>query len=245
MIHESREGEGLFPEQIDHVFQIIDRFFAEELVLGKRVFPVPPAASEVLADERRGELRFAHGHRYSEGKYRIDETVRIADADKAFPAETAHLVGVVGDNVHLLNEVHFRYSIPKLRVDIVELVPEKLFGSLLFGEKVCVGRDHSYTDNVLVEWNEPRPVKLFRVEDQSVVFRFLTRSAGATDGAGDLREERDLLVVVTKIFWTGDTLVGEKGCLARAIEHHLSFDVLALAVRPANRDASHRTIIGQ
>src|SRR5437773_2206852 len=138
MIHESREGEGLFPEHIDHVFQVIDRFFAEELLVGKRVSPVSPAALEVLANKRRGELRFSRGHRYSEGKYRIDETVRITDADKAFPAEAAHLVGVIWDNMHLLNQVHFRYAIPKFRVDIVELVPDKLFGSLLSGEKVCV-----------------------------------------------------------------------------------------------------------
>src|SRR4029450_1693886 len=177
MIHESREGEGLFPEHIDHVFQVIDRFFAEELVVGKRVSPVSPAALEVLANKRRGELRFARGHRYSEGKYRIDETVRIADADKAFPAEAAHLVGVIWDNMHLLNQVQLRYAIPKLRVDVVELIPEKLFGSLLFGQKVCAGRDHSHTNDVLVERNEPRPVKLFRVENKRVGFRVFSRKA--------------------------------------------------------------------
>src|SRR5438552_18198889 len=168
MIHESREGEGLFPEQIDHVFQIIDRSFAEELVVGKRVFPVSPAALEVLANKRRGELRFARGHRYSEGKYRIDETVRITDADKAFPAEAAHLVGVIWDNMHLLNQVQFRYAIPNLRVDIVELVAEKLFGSLFFGQKVSVRGDHSYTNNVLIQWNEPRPMELSRIENNRV-----------------------------------------------------------------------------
>ena len=171
--------------------------------------------------------------------------MRIADADKAFPAETAHLVGVVWNNVHFLNQVQLRYAIPKLRVNVVELVPEKLFGSLFFGQKISVGGDHSHTDNILVERNEPGPMKLFRIEDQSIVFRLFARSAGATDSAGHLREEGDLLVVVTKIFWTGNPLVGEKGCLARAIEHHLRFDVLALAVRPANRYSADGTVIGQ
>src|SRR6266568_8020833 len=83
----------------------------------------------------------------------IDETVRIPDTDEAFPAEAPHLVGVVWDNMHVLNQVHLRYAIPKLRVDIVELIPEKLFGSLLFGQKVRVRRDHSHTDDVLVERN--------------------------------------------------------------------------------------------
>src|SRR5437588_7697295 len=129
MIHESREGEGLFPEQIDHVFQVIDCFFAEDLVVGKRVLPVAPFTLEILADKRRGELRFAHGYRYSKGKYRIDETMRVTDADKAFPAEAADLERVIWDNMYLFNQVHFRHAIPKLRVDIVVLVSEKLFGS--------------------------------------------------------------------------------------------------------------------
>src|SRR5436190_5784561 len=168
----------------------------------------------------------------------------MTDADKAFPAEAAHLVGVVGDNVHLLNQLHLRYAIPKLRVDVVELIPEKLFGSLFFGQKVSAGRDHSYTNNVVIERNEPCPVKLFRVEDQSIVFRIFTRNARATDGAGHLREKGDLLVIVTEIFRTGDTLVCEKGCLARAIKHYLRFDVLVLTVGPANRYAPPSPVVG-
>src|SRR5947208_9206013 len=142
--------------------------------------------------------------------------------------------------MHLLNQVHLRYALPNLRVDVVELIPEKLFGSLLFGQKIRARRDHSHTDNVIVERNEPSPVKLFCVENQSVVFRLFSRNARATDSTGDLREEGDLLVIIAEIFRTGDTLVGEKGRLARAIEHHLGFDVLALAVRPANGYAAHR-----
>src|SRR5262249_37069765 len=161
-------------------------------------------------------------------------------ADEAFPAETAHLVGVVGDNMHLLNQVQFGYAIPEFRVDVVEFIPEKLFGSLLFGQKVRARRDHSHADNILLERNEPRSMKLFLVEDQRVIFRIFARSARATDGTGDLREEGDLLVIVTEIFRTGDALVGEKGCLARAIEHDLRFDVLGLTVRPLNGYAAHR-----
>src|SRR6266481_4947846 len=186
MIHEGRESEGLFPEQIDHVFQVIDCSFAENLMLAKRVLPVSVLTLEILADKRRGELRFAHGYRYSKGKYRVDETMRITDADKAFPAKAAHLVRVIWDNMHLLNQLQFRYAIPNLRVDIVELVAEKLFGSLFFGQKVSVRGNHSYTNNVLIQWNKPRPMKLSRIENNRVVFRIFARSAGATDGAGDL-----------------------------------------------------------
>src|SRR5213592_4625937 len=138
MIHESREGEGLFPEQIDHVFQVIDCFFAENLMLAKRVFPVSVLTLEIFANNRRGEFRFAHGYRYSKGKYRIDETMRITDADKPFPAEAAHLVGVIWDNVHLLNQVQFRYAIPNLRVDIVELVDAHRFIDPIYSFGVSV-----------------------------------------------------------------------------------------------------------
>src|ERR1043166_8733738 len=117
-------------------------------------------------------------------------TLSLHDAlpisDKAFAAKAAHLEGVVRDNVHLLNQVQLGYTIPDLRIDVVELISEKLFGSLLFGQKIRVWRDHSHTDNVLVDRNEPGPVKLSRVEDQRIVFRFFAGSAGATDRSRNL-----------------------------------------------------------
>ena len=116
---------------------------------------------------------------------------------------------------------------------------------MLFLQKVSPRRDHSDADDVLIERDEPSPVELLRIKNQCVVFRVFARSAGASDGAGDLRKKGDLLVVAADVFWTGDTLVGEKRCLARAIEHYLGFDVLALAVRPANGYASQRAVIGQ
>src|SRR5256885_4563646 len=155
MIYESREREGLFPEQIDHVFEIIDSLFAKDLMVAKRVLPVSPLALEIFADKRRSELRFAHGHRYSKGKYRVDKTMRVTDADKSFTAKAADLIRVIWNNMHLLNQLHFRYTFPKLRVDIVVLVPEELFRSLLFSEKVRIRRDHSYANNLFVERNEP------------------------------------------------------------------------------------------
>src|SRR2546430_10909290 len=62
MIDEGREGEGLFPEHIDHVFKIIDRLLAENLMIAKRVFPVSPLTLQIFTDNRCSELRLAHGH---------------------------------------------------------------------------------------------------------------------------------------------------------------------------------------
>src|SRR6185312_11349178 len=117
-------------------------------------------------------------------KYRINEAMRIADTNKAFAAEAADLIRVVWNNVYLLNQVQLRYAIPNLGVNVVELVAVKLFRRLFFGQKVCPRRDHSYADNVFVNWNEPSPMKLFRVEDQRIVFRILPGSVGAANGAG-------------------------------------------------------------
>ena len=63
MIDEGCEGEGLFPEEVDHVFKIIDPLLAENLVVGKWIHPVAPLALQLLADTRGGELPFTHGHR--------------------------------------------------------------------------------------------------------------------------------------------------------------------------------------
>src|SRR5438128_2849955 len=102
--------------------------------------------------------------------------MRVTDADKAFPAEAAHLIGVVRDNMHLLNQVHLGYATPKFWVDVVKLIPEELFWSLLFRKEVSPRRDHPDADDILIEWNEPGPVKFLRVEDQCIVPRGFARN---------------------------------------------------------------------
>ncbi len=62
VMSEGREGEGLFPEQVNHVFKVIDRLLAKQHVLGKWVGVVAPVAFKIPADQRRGEFRFAHRH---------------------------------------------------------------------------------------------------------------------------------------------------------------------------------------
>src|SRR4029077_11677973 len=97
--------------------------------------------------------------------------------------------------MHFLNQIHLRYPTPNFRDDVIELIPEKLFGSLLFGQKVGSRRDPSHTDNVLVECKERPPTTRPRGKDQCVVLRLFARNARATDGACDLRKKGDLFVV--------------------------------------------------
>src|SRR5438445_1749118 len=101
-MHESRENERLFPEQINHVFKIIDPFFAKNLLLGERGRFVASLHLKILAHTRGSELRFAHGHGKPEGKYRIDETVRIADANETFGAKAMDLIRIIRDKMQLL-----------------------------------------------------------------------------------------------------------------------------------------------
>src|SRR5882724_671413 len=233
-MHESRESERLFPEQINHVFKIIDPFFTKNLVLSEWVCFVASFPFKILAYTRGGKLRFAHGHGKPEGKYRVDETMRIADANETFPAKATDLIRVIGDNMHLLDQLHLRNTARDFRVDLIKVTSEEFLSGLLFLQKVGPRYDQPNADNLLIKGDEPRPVELFLVKNQCVVFRIFARSAGVANSALDLREKSDMFVVAADIFGTGHALVGEKGRLPRTIEHYLRFEVLAATVWPAN-----------
>ena len=190
VIYKIRESERLFPEQVDHVLKVIDSFFTESLVLSKRVSFVAPLAFKICANQRGSEFSFAHGDGQAEGKYWINEPVSVPNAEKAFSREATDLVGVVGDDMHLLDQLHLGNTAPDFRINVVKLIAEELLRGLLFLQKVSPRRDHSDADDVLIERDEPSPVELLRIKNQCVVFRVFARSAGASDGAGDLRKKR-------------------------------------------------------
>src|SRR5437588_8896533 len=105
VMSEGRERQRLLPKQVDHVFQDIDAFFAEEHVLSEGIGLVASFALEVLAHPRSRELRFAHRSREAQRKYWVDETVRVTDADESFAAEAPYLIRVIRDDMHLLDEL--------------------------------------------------------------------------------------------------------------------------------------------
>src|SRR5476649_2803700 len=150
-MHKGREGKGLFPEEIDHVFQVIDALLAGHLMPGERILLTIELALEVLAHERRGELALAHRHGQAEREDRVDETVRIANTDITFPAEAAHLVRVVWYHMHLLGHVQLRDTTTEFGIDLEEIAPEIFLRRLLFFEEICPRRHHSHADNFLVD----------------------------------------------------------------------------------------------
>jgi hypothetical protein len=59
-VDKGREGKRLFPEKIDHVFQIIDALLTGHLMLRERIFLIIELALEILTHEGRGKFLFAH-----------------------------------------------------------------------------------------------------------------------------------------------------------------------------------------
>src|SRR5207244_13320162 len=98
-MREEREGERLFPEHIDHVFKIIDPFFAEKLVSSEWIGFVAPLAFKIRADSWRSELRFAHRGRETEGKYRVDQAVGSSNRGETFSGKAAERASVAGGDV--------------------------------------------------------------------------------------------------------------------------------------------------
>src|SRR5258708_28440130 len=81
-------------------------------------------------------LPISHGDGQAEGKYWINEPMPVPNAEKAFSREATDLVGVVGDDMHLLDQLQLWYTAPDFRIDVVKLATEKLLWGLLFLQKV-------------------------------------------------------------------------------------------------------------
>src|SRR5712691_9995217 len=130
LMNKDCESKRLLPKQVDHFFQVIDAFFTEEHVLGEWIGLVAAFALEVLADPRSGELRFAHRSRKAERKYWVDETMRVTDADESFAAEAPHLIRVVWDDMHLLDELDLGYSAGKVGVNFGKIIAKEILRRL-------------------------------------------------------------------------------------------------------------------
>ena len=99
------KGEGLFPKKVNHVLKVVGPLFAEEHVLREWIGQVATLALEICQHMRHGKLCFPQGSRDAKGKNRIDETMRIPNADETFSAKAADLVGVVRNYVHFLDQL--------------------------------------------------------------------------------------------------------------------------------------------
>src|SRR5439155_26269129 len=111
---------------------------------------------------------------------------------------------------------------------------EKFLGTLFCFYKGGLRCHQSHADDILVNRNEPSPVKLILVKDERITSRFFTRGSRVADRSGNVRDESGLFVIGPDVFWAGDALVGEKGCHSRTLDPDLRCLVLVPALRPSD-----------
>lgn len=130
MMDKSRKGERLFPKQVNHVLEVIGSLFTKEHVLGEWIGFVASFTLEICQHIRHGKLRFSQSGRDAKGKYRVDEPMRVSNANITFPAETANLIGVVWDDMYFLDQLYVGNAAGEIGVDPGKSAAEELIGSL-------------------------------------------------------------------------------------------------------------------
>src|SRR5947199_1504634 len=78
------KSEGLSPKQVNHVLKVVGPHFAEEHVLREWIGQVATFALEICQHMRHSRLSFSQTGRDAKGKDRIDETMGVPNANKAF-----------------------------------------------------------------------------------------------------------------------------------------------------------------
>ena len=99
-------------------------------MLGEWIGQVASFALEICQHMRHSKLRLPQCSRDAKGKDGVDETMRVADANITFPAETANLIGVVRDDMHLLDQLNVGNAAREIGIDPGKSAAEELIGSL-------------------------------------------------------------------------------------------------------------------
>src|SRR6266851_1413344 len=114
---------------------------------------------------RDSKLRFPQGSRNTEGKDRVDEPMRVADADIALPAEAAHLIGVVRNNMDLLDHCGVANAAPQVGVDLRKVIEKEVVRALLCLREFRPRHNYSEANDLVINWDKPGPMELLLVED--------------------------------------------------------------------------------
>src|SRR5687767_3493293 len=77
---------------------------------------------------------------------------------------------------------------------------QKVMLALVLFQEIRGGNNNTDADNVAVERYEPGPMKLFLIENQRIVGMGIARATVFAAGAGNLGEDRNLLIVSTQVF---------------------------------------------
>src|SRR2546423_427444 len=103
--------------------------------------------------------------------------MRVSDTDETFSAKPPNLIRVVRNHMHLFNELNISSAPADLGINRRQIAAEEFIWSLLVSDKLRGRNDQSKADYFVIDWNEPSPMEFLLIKNQSVVFRFLARSA--------------------------------------------------------------------
>src|SRR5262249_16280563 len=136
VVNEERERERVLPEGVDRVFHDVDALFASDRVVLERVTVLARFACQAVTDgipRQRGLLQRAI---QTKGENRVDEPVRVPDADVPASGEVPDLKGIVRDDMNVLDEADRGQPPRELRVQLLELAFEEVLPALARVEEV-------------------------------------------------------------------------------------------------------------
>src|SRR5207249_1404402 len=159
----------MLPKGVQDILQDVDARLTEELVFGEGIGLITICALQVSPNDRGRKLALPHRDCQTEREDRIDETMRVPDADESLSAKPVHLVGVVRDHMDVFDQFDLGNSTAQVRVKFTKFSNEKIAFALLFVQKVRGWAYDADTDDLVIERDEPCPVVFFLVEDQCVI----------------------------------------------------------------------------
>src|SRR5947208_8019454 len=155
-------------------------------MLGERICFISILALQVSANHGGDELPLAHGDGKTEGKDRIDEAMRVANADEPFAAKSVYLIRIVRDHVDVFDQLELRNSPAQLRMQLTKLANVKVTFAFPFVQEVCRRTHDADADDLVVERDEASPVVFFLVKDQRIVLVSFASAAVVPYGIGYL-----------------------------------------------------------
>src|SRR5207245_901635 len=114
------------------------------------------------------ELRLVQSDVDTEREDRVDEAMRVTDADKPGAREAAYLERVVRNHVDVLDELDARQTPGQLGMQLAQLPAQEGLLALALIEEVPRGDHDADAHDLRVERNRPCPVELPFVEDDRV-----------------------------------------------------------------------------
>src|SRR5678815_5678675 len=169
--------------------------------------------------------------------------MRVPDADEAFAAEPADLIGVIGNDVYVFDKFDILDASFQFWIDLRQVAAKEFFFGFLMRLEFRRWHDQPQTNDFVVYRDKPCPMKFLFVEDERVVFRGFAGRSAVAEGTLYMRKKSDLLVVASNVLRSGYLLVGEEGRHSGTIQNHLGFDVLGCPIGSLHCHSANAPIV--